>query len=302
MKRRRLGKTGLDISVVGLGTWQFGGEWGQTFAPKDVATIIDKAKDLGINFIDTAECYGDHLSESLVGQAIERDRASWIVATKFGHHFHGHLDRSERWSPQQVIEQLDASLRALRTDYIDLYQFHSGDDAAFDQDELWTMLDKQVSAGKIRYLGNSIGDNRNVYQTARSTDVGVSVIQVVYNRLDRGPEDDIFQSVREQDLGLLAREPLSNGLLSGKYAPGSTFGDLSDWRSTAWQADVLRDKLRAVERIQREEVPAGMSVAAWALAWAIKSPVVTAVIPGCKSVAQLQANAEAAALELSPLS
>lgn len=302
MKYRRLGKTGLDISVVGLGTWQFGGEWGHAFAPAEVSAIIDKAKDLGINFIDTAECYGDHLSESLVGQAIERDRASWIVATKFGHHFNGHLNRSERWSPQQVIEQLDASLQALRTDYIDLYQFHSGDDAAFDQDELWTTLDKQVSAGKIRHLGNSIGDNRNVYQTSRSTEVGVSVIQAVYNRLDRGPEEEIFRSAREQDLGLLAREPLANGLLSGKYAPGSSFEDLNDWRSAAWQADVLRDKLIAVEHLQREEIPAGMPVAAWALAWAIQPPVVTAVIPGCKSVAQLQANAEAAALALSPRS
>lgn len=299
MKHRKLGKTGLDISVVGLGTWQFGGEWGHAFAPAEVATIIGKAKDLGINFIDTAECYGDHLSESLIGQAIEHDRASWIVATKFGHHFKGHLDRSECWSPQQVVDQLDASLRALRTDYVDLYQFHSGDDAAFDQDELWTTLDKQVRAGKIRYLGNSISDNRKVYQTSRSTDVGVSVIQVVYNRLDRAPEEEVFRSAQEQDLGILAREPLANGLLSGKYAPGSTFDNSNDWRSDAWQAAVLQEKLIAAERVQREEVPAGMSTAAWALAWALQSPVVTVVIPGCKSVAQLEGNAQAAALDLS---
>lgn len=298
MKYRRLGKTGLDISVVGLGTWQFGGEWGHAFSPAEVGVIIDTAKDLGINFIDTAECYGDHLSESLIGQAIERDRASWIVATKFGHHYHGHLDRSERWSPKEVIEQLDASLRALRTDYIDRYQFHSGGDAVFDQDELWSTLDQQVRAGKIRYLGNSISDNRTAYQTSRSTEVGVSVIQVVYNRLDRGPEEAVFQSAREQDLGVLAREPLANGLLSGKYAPGSSFGNPGDWRSGAWQAEALQDKLHAVARVQREEIPAGTPVAVWALAWALKSQVVTAVLPGCKSPAQLQANAEAANLDL----
>lgn len=187
MKYRRLGKTDLNVSVIGLGSWQFGGEWGKDFSPEDVCDLVAHAKSLGINLIDTAECYGDHLSESLIGQAIKGQRDNWIVATKFGHHFHGHLRRTDQWSARGVLAQLEDSLRALRTDYIDLYQFHSGGDAVFDQQDLWTMLDKQVRAGKIRHLGNSIGDNRAPYQTARSSEVGVAVIQAVYSRLDRGP-------------------------------------------------------------------------------------------------------------------
>ena len=89
MKYRRLGKTGLDVSVVGIGTWQFGGEWGKAFTQGEVDAIMDRAADLGINLVDTAECYGDHLSEALVGRAIKRDRQKWIVATKFGHRYHG---------------------------------------------------------------------------------------------------------------------------------------------------------------------------------------------------------------------
>ena len=116
MKYRTLGSTGLRVSVIGLGTWQFGGEWNKTFQQAEVDAILRRAKELGINLIDTAECYGDHLSESLIGNAIERDRASWVVATKFGHKYDGYMQRSEPRSPSDVQRQLDDSLRALRTD------------------------------------------------------------------------------------------------------------------------------------------------------------------------------------------
>lgn len=298
MKYRRLGKTDLKVSVIGLGTWQFGGEWGKDFSPEEVCDLVAHAKRLGLNLIDTAECYGDHLSESLIGRAIKGQRDNWIVATKFGHHFHGHLRRTEHWSARDVLAQLEDSLRALRTDYIDLYQFHSGGDAVFDQQDLWTMLDKQVRAGKIRHLGNSIGDKRTPDQTARSSEVGVAVIQAVYNRLDRGPEESILGHAQTLDLGVLAREPLANGLLSGKYRPGATFGAVNDWRSASWPADLLQDRLREVARIRREEVPEGANLAQWALAWVLRHPAVSAVIPGCMSIAQLEANAAAAEFDV----
>jgi aryl-alcohol dehydrogenase-like predicted oxidoreductase len=142
---------------------------------------LDQAAELGINLIDTAECYGDHLSESFIGNYLSRrDRDKWVVATKFGHHFHDLFTRTDEFSAESVIKQLDASLKALHTDYIDLYQFHSGPDALFDNDELWTTLDKQVQAGKIRHLGTSIGSNANIHQTASSTKVNSKAIQVVY--------------------------------------------------------------------------------------------------------------------------
>ncbi|MDO3411756.1 aldo/keto reductase [Saccharibacillus sp. CPCC 101409] len=295
MKYRRLGKTGLDVSVVGVGTWQFGGDWGQDYSQQDADAILNRAKELGINLIDTAECYGpDHLSESLIGDFLSRDRREdWVLATKFGHHWHDHWENA--WSVDQIRTQLEESLRALRTDYVDLYQFHSGSDEAFDNDELWTMLDKQVQAGKIRNLGISIGSNDNLYQTDKATERNAKAIQVVYNRIDRVPEERVFPSCERQDLGVLARVPLASGFLSGKYKPGAVFEDNV---RKGREREEVDEKLKQVEEIRRGEVPEGVGMAEWALAWCLKNPAVSCVIPGCKSVEQVESNARAAELEL----
>lgn len=294
MKYRRLGKTDLNVSVVGVGTWQFGGDWGKTYAQKDADAILERARELGINLIDTAECYGtDHLSESLIGDYLSRGRREdWIVATKFGHHWHERWENA--WNVNQIRTQLEESLRALRTDYVDLYQFHSGSDEAFDNDELWTMLDKQVQAGKIRNLGISIGSNDNLYQTDKAAEVNAKAIQVVYNRIDRVPEERVFPSCERQDLGVLARVPLASGFLSGKYKPGAVFED--NVRKGRERAEI-DEKLQLVEEIRRSEVPEGVGMAEWALAWCLKNPAVSCVIPGCKSVEQVESNARAAEIE-----
>lgn len=295
MKYRKLGKTDLDVSVVGVGTWQFGGEWGVAFTQKEVDSIFDKAKEVGINFIDTAECYGDHLSENFIGDYISRNkREDWIIATKFGHHFKKNFERSRLWSADDVLKQLDASLKSLKTDYIDLYQAHSPGDDEFDNDELWTMLDKQVQAGKIRHLGISLKTNDNMFQTSKASDVNVGAIQVVYNRLDRVPEKEVFPSCQEQNLGVLARVPLASGYLSGKYKPGATFTQ-NDVRSRHDQEETTKI-LKQVEEIQKTEVPEGIPMAAWALAWCLKHPAVTTVIPGSKNPEQVELNAQAAEL------
>ena len=293
MKYRRLGKTNLDISIVGIGTWQYGGEWGKDFTQHEVDSILEKAKETGINFIDTAECYGNHLSESLIGGYLSRNnREDWIVATKFGHHFHGNFDRTRHWSVDDVLKQLDSSLKSLKTDYIDLYQAHSCTDEEFKNDDLWTMLDKQVQAGKIRNLGISLRTNDESYQTDQATDVNVGAIQVVYNRLDRKPEEKIFPSSEKQNLGVLARVPLASGYLSGKYKPGAVFSS-DDVRSKHDREETAK-LLNEVEKISDTEVPRGVPMATWALAWCLNHPAVTSVIPGCKNPDQVELNAKAA--------
>jgi aryl-alcohol dehydrogenase-like predicted oxidoreductase len=279
---------------MGIGTWQFGGEWGKQFTSAEASAILGRAHELGINLIDTAECYGEHLSEQLVGQHIKTEREQWVVATKFGHHFHSHLQRSEHWSPSEVREQLEASLKALQTDYIDVYQFHSGSNTVFDRDDLWEMLQEQVHAGKVRYIGISISSNQNIYQSAAATRVGASTLQVVYNRLDRQPEEQVFPSCIEQNLGVLARVPLASGFLSGRYKPGDTFSG-QDVRA-ARDPEQTQARLIAVEQIRQTEVPPDVDMATWALAWCLRHPAVSCVIPGCKSVAQVEANAKAAEL------
>ena len=295
---KRLGQTGLKVSRVGIGAWQFGGEWGHDYSQSEVDAILGEAKEQGINLIDTAECYGDHLSERFVGQGISGDRDSWIVATKFGHKFLELFERDQCWTTAEVEKQLEDSLQALRIECIDLYQFHSGSNEAFDNQELWTMLDKQKEAGKLRHLGISIsmGDDTALYQTEKATEVGAGSIQLIYNRLSRGPEDKVLPACAKDDLGVLTRVPLASGLLSGKYRPGQSFTE-SDVRSRREQ-ESLNASLEEVARIKSEEVPSDVPMAQWALAWVLKHPAVTCVIPGCKHPEQVRQNAAAADLNL----
>lgn len=297
MKYRRLGKTDMNVSVVGVGTWQFGGEWGKNFQQTEVNDMFAAAKDCGINLIDTAECYGDHLSEEFIGAAIEGKREDWIVATKFGHKFNDLFERDTIYDPKLVLKQLEDSLTALRTDYIDLYQFHSGNDEMFQTPGLWELLQKQVEAGKIRHLGISIGSNQNIFQTQRASSVNAKTIQVVYNRLDRAPEEQVLPECLKQDLGVLARVPLASGFLSGKYTESAAF-DKTDVRGN-WMDDKARlDKITQAIEIKKTEVPEGINMAQWALAWVLTNPAVTTVIPGCKTVEQVKSNAAAADLEM----
>jgi aryl-alcohol dehydrogenase-like predicted oxidoreductase len=295
MRYRLLGKTSLRVSVIGIGTWQFGGEWGRDFSQAEADAILDAAAECGINLIDTAECYGDHLSEQLIGDYLSRhDRPRWLVATKFGHHFNSFMNRDEDFSVAGVRQQLEASLKALQVDTIDLYQFHSGSDTLFQNQELWTMLAEQKRAGKIRHLGVSIMQKGSELQAQEAAKFGVEALQVFYNRLDRRAETLYFPHADRDQLGILARVPLASGLLSGKYKPGASFA-ADDVRAT-FNAEKMQRDLADVERLQKEEVPVGIPMAKWAMAWCLKHPVVTAIIPGCKNPEQVSANAGTADL------
>jgi myo-inositol catabolism protein IolS len=300
MKYRRLGKTNLRVSVIGIGTWQYGGEWGKDFTQLEVDRIFNAARETGINLIDTAECYGDHLSERFVGAAIRRDREKWVLATKFGHKFHSHMNRTDERTAADMIVQVEDSLKALQTDWIDLLQYHSIRFSEFDNDELSAALEKLHKSGKVRHLGNSISGQtqKNIDQVEASTRRNVEAIQVIYNRLDRTPEEAVFESCQTQDLGVLARVPLASGFLSGKYKPGSKFGS-NDVRSNQ-DKEKVEQRLKEVQEIARTEVPPGVEMAQWALAWCLQHQAVTTVIPGCKDEKQTRSNAAAADLPMLP--
>jgi aryl-alcohol dehydrogenase-like predicted oxidoreductase len=299
MKYRILGKTGLRVSVIGMGTWQLGGEWGKDFEQAEVTAMFRRAMELGINLIDTAECYGDHLSERLIGQAVKElgvgAREKFLFASKFGHHFVGPFSRTEPRRAGDVEKQLEDSLRALQTDTIDLYQYHSWGDAEFESEEVRGVLEKAKKAGKVRHIGNSLGASVKVAtQVDRSAHFGVEVAQIVYNRLTRMPEETLFPACEREGLGVLARVPLASGFLSGKYKPGAVFGQ-KDVRGK-WPAANAEERLREVQRLAETEVPAGVPMARWALAWCLRHPAVHCVIPGCKDVRQVEENAAAAEL------
>lgn len=305
MKYRILGKTGLRVSVIGLGTWQFGGEWGKNFTPAEATAMLQAAHDAGINFLDTAECYGDHLSESLIGQALQSlalPRDHWILATKFGHHYESFMNRTEPRTGPEVLQQLHDSLTALRTDYIDLYQYHSWSNAQFLNEDVRRVLEDAIKSGKVRHLAASISPNTNLVPIEQAESFHLESIQVVYNRLDRAAEAAVLPACQAKNLGVLARVPLASGLLSGKYSLSTPphFAP-NDVRSLAKPTDT-EARLREVQRLAQEEVPPHTpgGMAAWALAWCLNNPIggtaVHAVIPGAKNVAQVQANAAAADL------
>jgi aryl-alcohol dehydrogenase-like predicted oxidoreductase len=295
MKYRKLGKTNLKVSVIGVGTWQLGGEWGKDFSQDEVDGMLARAAELGINLIDTAECYGDHESERLIGRAIEGDRDKWVLATKFGHRFKGRFERDFEFEPSDVEAQLEQSLKALRTDYVDLYQFHSGTDELFRTPGLWERLHRMVDTGVVRHVGISISKKHaSVMQAREASNVGAAAIQVVYNRIEREAEQEILPACLEQHLGVLARVPLASGFLSGKYTQESEF-PATDVRA-AWQTEEERlAAIAAVDQVRRE-VPNGVPMAQWALAWCLRHPAVSCVIPGCKTVEQVEWNAKAADL------
>lgn len=294
MKYRRLGKTELNVSVIGMGTWQFGGEWDKDFTQDEVDRMFDKARDVGINLIDTAECYGDHTSEAFIGQATRRDRDHWIIATKFGHKYNGRFTRSEPRSPADVLRQVEDSLTALQTDHIDLLQYHSWGDSDFFKDDVRQTCIKLLESGKVRHLGNSVGPNDQTSQIEVSDKYRVETIQLIYNRMNAKPEAAVFPLCQKLDLGVLARVPLASGFLSGKYKPGAQFTP-ADTRSR-WTQEQRDGFLRQAQQIQESEVPPGVPMARWALAWCLKNPAVSCVIPGCMNVDQVAENARAVEL------
>ncbi|HRF87191.1 MAG: aldo/keto reductase [Cellvibrionales bacterium] len=293
MQYRRLGKTSLQVSAVGIGTWQLGNHWGKSFNQPEVNDIFAKGAELGINLVDTAECYGHHVSEAFIGEALKNTRGHWIIATKFGHHRASDAPPETHWQPESVLQQLEASLRALQTDYIDIYQFHSGTREQLDNDALWTMLNKQVQAGKIRHLGISIGQPNQLYQVERATALGVSVIQTIYNAINSKAADAVLPSCLRQDLGVLARVPLASGFLSGKYQPDAKFPD-NDVRADRKPEVNAQQIAQALQVLQ--QVPTGVDPASWACSWCLQHPAISSVIPGIKSIEQLVINAAGADL------
>ncbi len=224
MKKISLGKTGLGVSPVCYGTWQISDEWNFRIEDKDVMVeSMRKAVELGINFFDTADAYGNGLSERITGEALRVfKREDFVLATKVFHHFYDDGRRHPDLSKEYIISECEASLKRLGMDYIDLYQCHAFDPLA-DFGETAAAMDKLKSDGKIKAFGAS---NYSAWQLQAAREYGdYSSCQPFYSLLHRDAEEDILPYCRSENIGVLCYSPLHRGLLTGKYMGDETFSD-----------------------------------------------------------------------------
>lgn len=294
MRYRRFGKTGWDISAVSMGCWGIGGQWGPVPEAEAIKTI-HAALDLGVNLFDTADAYGQGVSEELVGKALRDRRDGSYVATKVGN-FARRLGHPLSYTtPEHVYLCCDASLGRMKLDVIDLYQCHIGN--LDDPTVFLEAFERLVERGKIRAYGISTNDVEVLRRFNR--DGRASSCQINYSILNQSAAKDILPYCRENDIGTLIRGPIAQGVLAGKFTPSTTFDDVVrvGWNEGEGRQRFLRqiavvEKLRFLERPDR-------TMAQAALQFVLANPAVTAPIPGAKNVAQITANARAADGELS---
>jgi len=292
MKYRSLGRTGMMISEIGFGAWGIGGDWGSK-EDDDAVAAIQRAMDQGLNFIDTAACYGDGHSEKLIARAFKERGERCLVASKVP-------PKNYKWPPipgvpvsevfpkEWIIEMTERSLRNLETDCLDLTQLHVWSDA-FNEDMQWYEVLVQLrEQGKIRFFGVSVNDwdaygGVNLVKSDR-----VDSIQVIYSIFEQRPAEQLLPAAIEHNVGIIVRVPFEEGLLTGKIGPGYQFAE-GDWRAR-WLADGRLEEawehveaLRWVENDRR-------TMAQAALKFTLAHPAVSTVIPGMRSAQHVDEN------------
>jgi aryl-alcohol dehydrogenase-like predicted oxidoreductase len=303
MKYRELGRTGWHVSEISFGAWAIGGAWG-TVSDQESMGALHAAIDCGVNFIDTADVYGDGRSERLIAQ-LKRERSEEIiVATKAGRKLSPHVAAGYR----DLSRFIDDSLRNLATDRLDLVQLHCPPTDVYYMPEVFGNVDDLVKAGKIRYYGVSV---ERVEEALKAIEYpNVQTVQIIFNCFRQRPAELFFPEARRRQVGILARVPLASGLLTGKLNRESAFapddhrnfnrhGEAFDVGETFSGVD-YETALDAVEEI-RPLVPAGMSMAQFALRWILMFDAVSCAIPGGKRPQQVRDNCAASdAPQLAP--
>jgi aryl-alcohol dehydrogenase-like predicted oxidoreductase len=300
MQYRPLGRTGWNISTVSFGAWAIGGTWGAVDDGNSMAAL-HRALDLGVNFFDTADVYGDGRSERLLARLRKERSEPFYVASKAGRRLDPHV--ASGYNRANLTAFVERSLHNLNTEAIDLLQLHCPPTEVFYMPEVFGVLDDLVKAGKLRHYGVSV---EKVEEALKAIEYpGVQSVQIIYNLFRQRPAELLFEQTQKRGVGILARLPLSSGLLSGKMSAQSTFAE-DDHRGFNREGAAF-DKgetfsgldfnvgLQAVEAM-RPLVPAGQSMAQMALRWIQMNPAVTCTIPGGKNPAQVSDNVAAADL------
>lgn len=304
MKYRKLGRTGWEVSEISFGAWAIGGTWG---AVKDDESIkaLHTALELGVNFFDTADVYGDGHSEKLLAKLRKESSEKFYIATKAGRRLNPHT--AEGYNRENLNSFVERSLRHLNTDAIDLLQLHCPPTQAYYMPEVFDILDDMVKTGKIRFYGVSVEKVEEALKAIEYPDV--QSVQIIFNMFRHRPSDLFFEQAKKHNVGILARVPLSSGMLTGKLTAGSSFesddhrnfnrhGEAFDRGETFSGVD-YNTGLKAVHEL-KSICPAGMSLTQFALRWILMFDAVTCAIPGAKRPEQAAENINAA--DLPPLS
>ena len=302
MEYRELGKSGLQVSVIGFGCWESGGEYG-AYEPDEVIRAVHRALDLGVTLFDTARAYGFGRSEELLARALGPRRQDVVVVSKVG------LERAPdgRYlrdsSRATLMAGLEQSLRALRTDHVDLLLIHWPDRSRSWAEAMDVLLDIKRS-GKARHIG--VSNFRSDDLRASAPLAPLAANQVGYNLFDRRWERDVFAAAGELGIGIMAYGPLAHGLLTGRLAADDRFQE-TDWRSRGdvfgqplLEPDNLAANLAVVDRLRGPAAALGMSVAQLAIAWVLHNPLVAVALTGCRTQGEIEENAGAAGRSLDP--
>ena len=293
LPKRILGKSGIEVPVIGIGLWAAGGdEWGPTDDEK-VFNAIDAALDMGANFFDTADVYGMGHSEELLGRAMRGRRDQFVVATKIGWRGFDHeAGRSAYDTVDKLIAGVEGNLRRLQTDYVDLLQSHI-DYREPNLDVFLEGFQRLQEQGKIRAYGVSTSDFE--YLQAFNRDDGCATLQIDYSILNRTPEKQIFPYCQEHDIGVIVRGALAMGILTGKYDENTRFeeGDFRRrWHENPEEREIYLRDLEKVEKLA-PLAEDDRSLAQLALQFTIAHPAVTTTIPGAKNARQVRENVRA---------
>jgi len=293
LNKRTLGKSGIEITEIGLGLWAAGGgEWGKpdAGADQDALTAIETALDAGVTFFDTADVYGPWHSEMLLGQAMQGRRDRFIVATKIGWQGFDHERKCSKYtSVEKLIEGVETNLRRLRTDYVDVIQLHID----FREPNMEIFLEgfeKLQRTGKVRAFGVSSGDFE--YIKAFSENGKCATLQIDYSILNRDPELEILDYCKTHGIGVIVRGALAMGLLTGKFSEDTRFPDddfRHQWLTDPAQHAVFRMDLERVQALQPLVRP-DRTLAQAALQFVLRHDAITTVIPGARTAAQVRAN------------
>lgn len=303
MQYRKLGRTSWEVSEISFGAWAIGADWGAV-DDQDSLAALHRAVDLGVNFIDTADVYGDGRSEQLIARVRKERPEKLVVATKAGRRLSPHT--ADGYNAQNLTRFVERSLRNLETDCLDLVQLHCPPTEVYYRPEVFGALDDLVQAGKIRYYGVSV---EKVEEALKAIEYpGVQTVQIIFNMFRHRPAGLFFHEAQRRQVGILARVPLASGLLTGKMTRQTTFpendhrnynryGQAFDRGETFSGVD-FETGLQAAEEL-KAMVPPGATMAQLALRWILMFDAVSCAIPGAKRPDQAEDNVRAA--DLPPL-